>query len=286
MRARDKISPYPILNDYQDDYINSSFRADIEVKEHFSTVTLDVHFRLRNPMIQQLISEGKAAYLLHVECPALSLRHEILTAEDHLNTTIESDDLAERLEICTFIVVQEELAQYTNPCFHPDYQGRPFRLMKGQILAIGDAKEFDIEKTRDKLKSLPSIIRIARNADSSKGTMTINTDNPNYISVGLTEQAYQVYSALGKREYPKAILSMVLFPALLVVFQRVSSDPEAFSEHKWFEVLSDLLENNGHSWDEMSGESGDTAILAVTQAIFANPIEAGLKELQSSMEGE
>ena len=97
MRARDKISPYPILNDYQDDYINSSFRADIEVKEHFSTVTLDVHFRLRNPMIQQLIAEGKAAYLLHVECPALSLRHEILTAEDHLNTTIESDDLAERL---------------------------------------------------------------------------------------------------------------------------------------------------------------------------------------------
>lgn len=286
MRVRNSLSPYPILYDYKDDYVDSSFRADIEAKEHFSSIIFDVQFKLVNSTIQQLINEGKAAFVLHVECPALSLRREFVTTDDHLSATFEADDLAETLEVCTFIVVQDELKNYSNPQFHPDYQGLSFSLIKGQMLAIGDTKVFDIEKNKDKLQALPSILRIAKSTDSSKGTMVVNTDNPAYISVGLTEEAFSLYSSLGKHEYPKAILGLVLFPALIVVLQRVSSEPEAFGECKWFEILTDLLENNGYSWAELGDENGDAVILTVAQAIFSNPVLGGLKELQASVEGE
>lgn len=286
MRVKNSVSSYPILYDYKDDYVGSSFRAEIDAKDHFGTIIIDVRFKLQDETIKELIQAGTAAYVLHVECPSLSVRHEFTTIDDHINMTLDADDVSETLEICTFIVLQKDIAAYENPHFHPEYQGFTFSLMKGQMLAIGDAKSYDVMKSKDKLRSLSSIIRVSKMNDNSKGTLVVNTDRPDYVSVGLTEEAYGLYCQMGKKEYPKAILSLVLLPAMITLLQRVSRDPDVYSECRWFETLTDLLENNDHTWQELSTENGETVVLSIAQAIFSNPVLSGLKELKSSLERE
>lgn len=284
MRIKNRLSPYPILDNYGDDYINSSFKAEYEVSTQFSEVYGRITFKLENEEIQSLIDNKKAEYLVHIECPSTCFRTKISTVEKEAEFKLNSKDLSKTIEIRTFIVLTENICDFSSKDFHPDYVGQKFNLSAHQIIAIGKAMNYSVENDDKDLDSLPSILKIGKLKDARKGSLAINTDEDKYVMIGLAEEVYGLYGTLGKSTFKATAFTLVLFPALIIILQRMHDyrNDDDFKNRHWFQVINTLLEKNGFKLDDIKLEND--SLLSVCQSIFADPIARSFSELESCSE--
>lgn len=284
MRIKNRLSPYPILDNYGDDYVDSSFSVDYEVGTQFTEVYGKLTFRLENEEIKKLIEERKAVYSVHIESPATCYRKVLSSDESELEFKLNVALVSKVIEIRTFIVLTESIQGYYSKKFHPDYQGQKFDLEPHQIIAIGTAKDYDIKKDDRDFDSLPSIFRIVKLEDKKKGSLCVNTDNDEYVVVGLDEDVFELYARLGKNAYKSTAFSLVLLPALIIVMQRMCNgkDDEGICSMHWYKVIEKLLNNNGFYIDNLSIDND--SLLTVCQFVFADPIARSFKELDDRSE--
>ncbi len=281
MRLKSKLSPYPILDNFGDDYIDSSFVVDYDVQTQFSEVIGTIRFVLNCESILSLIKNKNAQYVVHIECPSTCYRKTYTTEENSIDFKIDSKKIAKLIEIRVFVVLTNDVVGYTSEKFHPDYANQTYDLLSHSIVAIGTAMDFDISNDDRDLESLPSVIQIVRQSSNRNGSMTVNTDDDDHILVGLSENVFDIYANLGKTAFKSTSFSLVLFPALIVVIQRMYAgrdDVQMTSRH-WFVVINSILEKNGYKLENLSIDN-DT-LLTVCQAVFADPIARSFKELDS-----
>lgn len=284
MRLKSKLSPYPILDNFGDDYIDSSFVVEYNVQTQFSEVTGTVKFNLKCESILSLIKNKQAQYVVHIECPSTCYRTTCVTDEDCLDFKLNAKMIAKLIEIRAFVVLTKDVVGYTSDKFHPDYANQSYDLLSHSIVAIGTAMDFDISNDDRDLESLPSVIQIVKLSSNKKGSMTVNTDDDDHILVGLAESVFDTYANLGKTVFKSTSFSLVLLPALIIVIQRMYAgrdDVQMTSRH-WFVVVNSILEKNGYKLDNLSIDN-DT-LLAVCQAVFADPIARSFGELDSYSE--
>ena len=284
MRIKNRLSPYPMLDNYGDDYVDSSFTVDYEVDTQFKEIYGKLSFKLDNKEILELIENNLAEYTVHIECPSTCYRNIIRATEPEIEFKLDTLDISRVIEIRTFIVLREDIKQFFSSKFHPDYAGQKFDLFAHQIIAIGTAMNYDVQKDDKDLDSLPSIIQIVKMKDTKRGSLSVNTDNDAYIIIGLTEEIYELYASLGKNTFKETIFSLVLIPALIVVLQRmhISRDDDAVNSMHWFQVIESMLESNGFELENLNIEN--ESLLSICQSIFADPIARSFKELEKSSE--
>ena len=284
MRLKDRLSPYPILDDYSDDYINSSFTAKYELTLQFKEIYGKIQFQLHNKEIQDLIKDKKAEFLVHIECSYTCYRKKFSSFENEIEFKLKSVDLAQTIEIRTFVVLVKDVTGFASSDFHPDYLGQIFNLQAHQIIAIGTAKDFKINKDDKDLESFPSILKIVKITDKRKESLSVDTDEDNYILIGLSEEIYELYANLGKNLYKATAFSLILLPAMMIVLERMYryKEDEDFNSKHWVQVMQYILEKNKVSLDKISIEN-DT-LLTLSQSIFADPIGRSFQELESCSE--
>lgn len=284
MRIKNRLSPYPILNNYGDDYVQSSFNAEYEVTTQFTEVYGKITFDLDNSEILALISAGCAEYLVHIECPSTCYRTKISSTDTEIEFKLSSVNLAKVIEIRTFIVLTKDVDSFTSEKFHPDYAGQKFNLSKHQIIGIGTAKNYNVYKDERDLESLPSVLQIVKMKDKKKGSFSVDTDNDNHIMIGLVDEVYDLYANLGKTTFKSTSFSLILLPALVIVLQRMheNRDDEDFKSRHWFQVINTMLENNNYRLEDVKIEND--SLLTVCQSIFADPVNRSFIELESCSE--
>lgn len=64
--------------------------------------------QLDNKEIEQLIDEGEAEYVIHIECSYTSYRTVIKTDESEIQKRIPEHKLNGKVAICTFIVAKRD----------------------------------------------------------------------------------------------------------------------------------------------------------------------------------
>lgn len=84
MDIRHRLYPYPVLSDMTNDYVNSSFGMQLEVSQGMKEICLSIALQLDNKEIEQLIDEGEAEYVIHIECSYTSYRTVIKTDESEI----------------------------------------------------------------------------------------------------------------------------------------------------------------------------------------------------------
>lgn len=279
MRIKNRLSPYPILDNFGDDYVDSSFDVDFEVNTQFSEVYGKLTFNLRNEEISELINQRKAAYVAHIECPATCFRRMISSFDSDIEFKFDATNISKTIEIRTFIILKQDVKGFASSKFHPDYQGEIFNLLAHQIIAIGTAKNYNVQKDDRDLETLPSILQIVKLKDTKKGTLSVNTDTDSHIIIGLAEEVFELYARLGKSAFKSTAFSLVLLPALVIVIQRmyINKDDDAYTSMHWYEVIESMLNNNGFKIEGLSIEND--SLLSVCQSIFADPIARSFKEL-------
>ena len=284
MRPSNRLTPYPVLASYRDDYIDASFSAEVEAVQQFGDVRVNVTFSLDEPNLESLISRGLAEYAIHIECPSTSHRECVGTTDGLYSVTLDRQRVRDLVEVCTFIVAKAHIDALVSPRFHPDYDGYSFEVDEGCVLAIGDCKQVVIKNDED-IAQRSSILNVTRAGSGQKDSMAVNTDLSDSVLISLRPDLYEVYAQLGSGPDSETILSLVILPALQLVLTRMaeSGDDGADSDKEWFKSLQEILERNDISIDDLNNYSDDMSALAIAQRILSQPLERSLKNLDKEV---
>lgn len=280
MRPSNRLTPYPVLASYRDDYVDASFSASVEAIQQFGDVRVNVSFKLDEPTLQDLITRGFAEYAIHIECPYTSHRRYVGTSDGLYSVTLDRQKVRDLVEICTFVVARKHIDSFSSPRFHPDYDGYSFEVDEGGVLAIGECKQVVIKNEED-IAQRSSILNVMRAGSGQKDSMAVNTDLSDSVLISLKPDLYEVYAQLGSGPDSETILSLVILPALQTVLTRMAESGEegADSEKEWFKSLKEILERNDISIDDLDNYSDDMSSLAIAQRILSQPLERSLKGL-------
>lgn len=280
MRPSNRLTPYPVLATYRDDYLNSKFAANIETTQEFGDVHVSIAFTLDEPALEKLVVAGKAEYAVHIECRATAFRMYSSTREGLYTVTLNRLDLRDSVEICTFIVASDSIKGFSSQNFHPDYEGFSFDVDRGSILAIGDCQSIEI-KTNNDIERRSSIMNVTRAGSGQRDAMAVNTDQSDYVLVSLRPELYEIYAEYGAGANSQLILSLVILPALQIVLTRMAAAGEESTdtEKEWFKSIASILENSDISLSEIDNYSENMSALAIAQRILSQPLEKSLKSL-------
>lgn len=105
MDIRSKLYPYPVLSSANDDYTGSSFTFTPNISKGPREVVFDFALNLQDSTLQQLIGEGQAEFVIHIECPYTAFREIIRCSSESCSRHIVESRLNGKVSVCAFIAV-------------------------------------------------------------------------------------------------------------------------------------------------------------------------------------
>lgn len=278
MDIRYKLYPYPMLAADMDDYTDSSFTFTVATEKEIREIKFSFQLDLQNEGLTNMIQNGKAEYLIHIECPQTCYRHAIKTTDSTYIHRIPERDLNGRVSICAFIVAKEDLPTYYNHMFNEDYGGMSFSVDRGGILAIGGQYTLTIVKDTEELAKIPSIFTICKRAADSDNGIEIDMDGDK-IAVTLSSDSFGRYKNLASElKYQPAFHSMFIMPALIYVFETLHREGiDNYNDKRWFIALNKTLSKSNVT---LNAETLDnTPSYTLAQKILDMPVDRALSAL-------
>ncbi len=245
MDIRHRLYPYPVLSDTTSDYINSSFDMDLQVTKGMREICFFISLKLINNEIEQLIADGFAEYVIHIECPHTSYRTVIRTDEYEIKKNIPEHKLNGKVTVCAFIIAKNIISEYYNSAFNEDYDGMSFLLNRGNIIAIGGQVNIEITKEVEELSKIPSIFTICRCAEDVDDSMKIDITGEK-IAITLCNRSFENYKILtGIPSMLPVLHSMLIVPTLIYTFETLKKEGiSEFEDLRWFKSVERTLRNN------------------------------------------
>lgn len=239
--------PYPILTDNSDDYVDSRFNFQVDLKAGIRELILDISFKLKNEQLNDMIREGIAEFLVHIECSQTCYRSIEVSNQTHLIKKIADKDLNGKVSVCAFIIAKVDIPAYSNRDFNPDYGKTKFEIDAGGILAIGGQYNITITKDTEELSKTPSIFTICKYAADTDEFMTFDYD-ADKIVIKLSEKSFENYKAMVNMPSMLPVTySMLIVPALIYVFEAMRKEDSLsdFETRRWFMAMKRTLHNQG-----------------------------------------
>jgi len=273
--------PYPVLSSENDNYKNSKFETSIEAQKSFGQLYINLKCDLEDSTILQLITEEKAKYALHIECPQTSFRQIFHSENPYIMANIPDNCLRGKVDVHPFILAIKRIENYENMSLNEFYKGFPITFEKGNILALGEAVEITLFEEDEESRNLPSIVTIRR-SESAKDTM-VSLNSPQII-IELPKHVYDIYSQNAGSRFKETILSLVILPCLIDVFYALKEDSADYSEYKWYQVLEQIFKKNNVPFSHIV--DGTLPVLKAAQMVLQNPLEKAFNEIQKLHEAE
>ncbi len=285
MQLRSKYYTYPVIVEGGDFYINSSFITDVEKEMAGYDVKFILTAELNNPQLEELLRNNQVLIVHHIECPQTCMRICIKTKERRVEKIISESDVNGVVQICTFLVANDDIPKYTNDLFSQDYRGFKFNIERGCVLAIGNQINFRINKLRDDLANTSSIFSVMPNLDETVKHMHIDLTGDK-IAIVLPEDAFSIYKNMSSLlDIQKAMHSMIIVPALMYVFSELKLSKNqlyVYENQRWYRNLSKSCEKIGFPINEDTVDNLD--IITLAQNLLDNPLIGGLKAFAGTEE--
>jgi hypothetical protein len=278
MRFKDRNFPHPVLDPAGRDVAGSAFQVTHSVRADKTSLYVRVEFALNNDTLVQLISEGRAAFIVHADCNAAFFRKIFTFQESEGDFTIPLTDIKRELGLSFFICATTALEDYTIKGMDELYGDTKFRLNKGDVLAYAEQVTVQIFD-KDSLNKLSSIM-LVREGETSLA-VPYTTYDQDKIEVTLPSAQYERYGRFKAVTQVKAmLLTAVVLPVLVEAVQKVLDvdDEEGesdFSSHLWFRVLR-------HRTTELGRKSANDSKSAysLAQSILEGVSDQAMKEVE------
>lgn len=283
--------PYPVLESYKRDYKNSLFKSEL-LNSNKDGFLINLFFRIsiNNEEMLNLVLKGKAKIIFHVECSKTGYRE---VSEGKLGDNLLSlheKEINGNVEICTFIVANEDIEDFESEDFEDLYRGLKFNLPKFSILGQSGPATFSYETDFDYLKQNGSIFRIVRVAGDNSKRIKVDLNN-NYIRIQLDEQLYIRYIELNSNQlFTRTLVAEILFPSLYYVLNEIytrtpEQREEDFGELAWYKTVKSTLKNRfGILLLPDKKKSKDFNPFEVAQKMLDNPVYSSFKEFKKILE--
>lgn len=288
MARQNSYYTYPVLCDFNDDYVNVQFEAGSNgvLQKGPKKSKLIINFSLDNPTLNKLIHDKKVSIIVKVYCSYTHYREVFnINANNGSDEIILLNQNIDRwVECSTFIVANEDIKDYTNPNFNKDYNNMSFSLSKGCIMGIGAQEKFFIEKDINEFTNINSIVEI-ESSENDNDPMTVDYSDEKILII-LPKKAYNIYFNYSHSFIP-IVNSMIVIPALVSVLNEIVDKDldDDFKAKKWYRVIAKRFTNlKGIPFDfDYIKNNGAFEVL---QELFDIPINDAMEMLQKNINGE
>lgn len=288
MNITKRLYAYPVLSEEKDDYIKSVFNVQLEHNmQGVNHIRFNFTILMDNEEMQELLMEGKAEYVIHLECPNTAFRTTVHTISNQAFCEIPIGRLNGKLEIIALLVAKEDIKQFSSKDWNEDYEGVVFDFSRGNILGYKNLPSLDIVKNFEELSNAGSIFMIYKRLTNEPKPIAVNLD-ASQIKIGLGTQEYEIYSRFCKKtQFQQILNSMIIFPALVYVFEELKQENgiEANEGKAWFVSLNRAYKKRGISFiDEIMNEEKTSIELA--QEAMELPLNKALAMMSELYEGD
>ncbi|HYD93224.1 MAG TPA: hypothetical protein VEB18_02080 [Candidatus Paceibacterota bacterium] len=268
MKAKNISYPYPVLGNEDD--VKGTFDVSFKHALRREEVALMVGFKLKNKSLEKLVKEKKAAFTVEVECPGTFFRKSFSTFEHDARFVIGSGLVREHVSAAFYVRAVEPLPKYKIDGSHPDYEGFPFDIGAGDVLALGGHTSFIAEKDFDPMRPAVSSLIAIKPGTHAVGPMQIDYSQDK-ILIKLSERDYKNYGIVKGRVGIAGVLhASIVLPVLAEAIKLVhEKDHETQGTH-WHKRLEIILRQQ-----ELPADDG----LLAAQKLLRSPLERCLSGL-------
>lgn len=151
--------PHPVLG--VGDAVEGQFITHLSIKAGKKAIIIEPVFHLTNHDLNTLITENLAVFAIQIYCRATMFR-QLFKSNDAIpkHISIPTPELRESVELDFFICANDNISDYTNSSWHPDFNGFSFPVEKGDILAYGGKGVFNANKTPEELRAISAFMNI------------------------------------------------------------------------------------------------------------------------------
>jgi hypothetical protein len=276
MRINSLSLPHPVLG-IEDD-VTGSYSVECSVALTPEKAVLSITQKLSNKTLEEMISNGNAAFNIEVQCRQTIFRKSYVSDKNEYTIEIPSKLLRNRVDVSFYIVSLQNKADYQIDGANRDYGNHTFEIQKGDVLATGGGTWFPAMKDWRALKAADSFMTVDRGTFKD-GPAKIFLDRQK-IGLELSIKDYELYSNHCRRIslYP-IFHSSLVYPVLLYALYKIKDDPQEYSSYQWFTALSFQRDNE----EELSkiDWSEEQNLPKIAQLILDDPVGRMLKAADS-----
>lgn len=255
MQIKNKYYPYPVIAAGNDSYEDATFTSDADYAMDAHNVKLILCAETDNQMLNEMIKSGSVKYAHHIECQQTCFRKLVLTDEKVHEEVIHESLLNGIVQICTFLMANEDLVGYANPNFAKDYRGIKCNLDKGCVMAIGSQVNITINKDKEDLSRTSSIFSIRRDHDSSHTELQVSTTGAKIVVLIPEKTCNQYLNLSNQAMFVPVLHSMVIMPALMQVLSELKDAAQQnalynYEDLRWFRGLKKTAEKLQIKFDQ------------------------------------
>jgi hypothetical protein len=255
MQIKNKYYPYPVIAAGNDSYEDATFTSDADYAMDAHNVKLILCAETDNQMLNEMIKSGSVKYAHHIECQQTCFRKLVLTDEKVHEEIIHESLLNGIVQICTFLMANEDLVGYANPNFAKDYRGIKLNLDKGCVMAIGSQVNITINKDKEDLSRTSSIFSIRRDHDPSHTELQVSTTGAKIVVLIPEKTCNQYLNLSNQAMFVPVLHSMVIMPALMQVLSELKEAAQQnvlynYEELRWFRGLKKTAEKLQIKFDQ------------------------------------
>lgn len=237
--------PYPILRAKPVDYKTSTFSVGIKKEITKDGFTLKITYDVNNSEIKMLLSKHFLAYAVQLQCISTWYRELKVSKSEEQVVFIPSGSVHERVDLCPCIVAIEDIDNFSNRDFSEDYDGIPYKINKGEVVAIGERQKFDAIYKNDIIKKGDPIVHFVN--DESSPVMFCEWEYDT-IRIHLPKTQYKKYNEIGKYEPWKVPMLNAIYvvPAIVQgiyeIYQDVINNGQGTLErYSWYKTLKIMI---------------------------------------------
>jgi hypothetical protein len=243
MKLSDRSYPHPVLGN-RDDIPGAAIQATLEMTTDKQFVYVSVEAVCSCVVLNDLFAEGRASFVLHVECSNTLFRKAYEFSEQQHRISIPVDNLNYAVEVNVFIRSTDNIPNYHIPEAHPDYADTIFNIRRGDILAICEGQVFHIESDFDSLKRIGSIMQINEFHHSDDIPMEPAFDGEKIV-IYLSKSDFAAYKILKHMESVKdPLTTIIVLPVLVEALHLLKEESDGEDDlRRWVRSLSRRIDN-------------------------------------------
>lgn len=287
MEIRNRLFPYPVLCEDTDDYVSGGFTVDTEiVSQDINSLVLRFTMNLDNAGLKTQITQGRAEYIIHIECSNTAFRTVIHSFSDEEIYRISSSKVNGEVSLLGMVVSKKDIPYYRNNTLNPDYSDIDLMIPRAAILAYFNMPKINVLKNYEELakeESLFSVVREMRLDQNEELPVHFSLD-PDRIKIYVDEEVYSAYIQYQNNlSMRPLILTVLVMPALTYMVEALRREGyEEYENCKWFLRFSKFYRQQGKDFIDDVIES-EITITDIVQELLQLPIGKTFLNMQEML---
>ncbi len=285
MEIKNRLFPYPVLCMENDDYIDCKFDVRYNYIEDLKNIILQFDVELDNKELTELIRQGKAEYLVHIECSNTSFRKVVHNEGKHFEYRIPKTKVNKEIFLVGMVVAKENITGFYSSSFNEDYD-ESVDFEKGSILAYRNMPRIIVLKNYEELASDDAFFTIVCKNIGQDMEEPVTFDlNGNKIKIYVDDSIYNEYVKFHTNPIMKPLMiSMLVMPALVYVIEEIRNNGiENYISCYWYQKIKKSCELQGKRLVDDIIDSDATSI-EIAQEMLQLPVGKAFRNLSAVAE--